>query len=102
MFIDQGKPNPKHAVHIVWAGELVRPDNPLPAPRMEQTVDLPAGQRTISLEGLVVMKLNAFRRHDQIHLADMVSVGLIDATWLPRLPAELASRLQEILDNPDG
>src|SRR5881397_363310 len=25
MFLDRRDPNPRHAVHIVWAGELVRP-----------------------------------------------------------------------------
>jgi hypothetical protein len=29
-------------------------------------------------------------------------VGLIDATWLSRLPPVLAARLQELLDHPEG
>ena len=29
-------------------------------------------------------------------------VGLIDADWLARLPAELATRLKALLDNPEG
>jgi hypothetical protein len=102
MFVDQSNPNPRHAVHIVWAGELVRPDNSVPAPKMDQAVELPAGQRTVSLEALVVMKLVAFRRHDQVHIADMVGVGLVDASWLARLPPVLAQRLKEILDNPES
>jgi hypothetical protein len=32
----------------------------------------------------------------------MISVGLIDATWLDRFSAELRSRLQELLEDPDG
>jgi hypothetical protein len=32
----------------------------------------------------------------------MISVGLIDASWLAELPPELASRLKEILDTPDS
>jgi len=32
----------------------------------------------------------------------MIEVGLIDADWCQRLPAPLASRLQELLDNPEG
>jgi hypothetical protein len=32
----------------------------------------------------------------------MIDVGLLDDTWIPRLPSELAARLQELLDTPDG
>jgi hypothetical protein len=28
--------------------------------------------------------------------------GLIDHTWLRRFPAELAARLQQLLDNPNA
>jgi hypothetical protein len=48
------------------------------------------------------MKLTSFRDKDRTHLRDMVGVGLIDQTWVTRYPPELASRLQELLDNPDG
>lgn len=42
------------------------------------------------------------RRKDQIHLLDMLSLGLIDASWLPRLVPEHAARLQQLIDDPDG
>ncbi len=48
------------------------------------------------------MKLNAFRRKDQVHLLDMISLGMIDASWLPRLPKQFQERLQQLLDDPDG
>jgi hypothetical protein len=48
------------------------------------------------------MKLNSFRLKDQVHLLDMIGVGLVDQTWPARLPAALASRLQQLLDNPNG
>jgi hypothetical protein len=48
------------------------------------------------------MKLTSFRRKDQVHLQDMLDVGLIDETWLERFPAELRVRLQELIDTPDG
>jgi hypothetical protein len=51
---------------------------------------------------LVRMKLTFFRDQDRTHLRDMLEVGLIDATWGKRLPAELARRLQELIDNPEG
>jgi hypothetical protein len=47
------------------------------------------------------MKLTSFRRKDQVHLLDMLEVGLIDPSWLTRLPNDLASRLKELIDNPD-
>ena len=48
------------------------------------------------------MKLSAFRDKDRVHLRDLASVGLIDATWLPRLSDELRERLAEILASPEG
>jgi len=48
------------------------------------------------------MKLTSFRRKDQVHVLDMLDVGLIDATWCARFPPELAARLQELVDNPDS
>ncbi len=48
------------------------------------------------------MKLTSFRDRDRVHLRDMVDVGLVDASWQARLPAELAARLRQILDSPEG
>jgi hypothetical protein len=48
------------------------------------------------------MKLTSFRRKDQVHILDMIDVGLVDESWLDRLPPELATRLKELLDNPEG
>ena len=45
MFLDQADPNPRHAVHLVWAGERVRPDYAFPAPTVDErespTGDMP-------------------------------------------------------------
>ena len=35
------------------------------------------------------MKLNAFRRKDQVHILDMLSLGMVDASWLDRYPEPL-------------
>lgn len=56
----------------------------------------------LSLEALVRMKLTSYRRKDQVHLLDMLGIELIDATWPARYPAELAARLQHLIDTPDG
>jgi hypothetical protein len=37
-----------------------------------------------------------------VHLRDLIGVGLIDATWPQRFLSELAARLQQLLDNPEG
>ena len=58
--------------------------------------------RILSLEALVKMKLNSFRRKDQVHLLDLLEVGLIDQSWLPRLQPEQATRLQQLIDDPNG
>lgn len=62
----------------------------------------PANFPVITLESLVVMKLLSNRRNDQVHVEDLIGVGLIDQSWLGRLPAELVSRLKQILDTPDA
>jgi hypothetical protein len=46
------------------------------------------------------MKLTSFRRKDQVHLLDLAEVGLVEETWLNRLPSELSERMREILSNP--
>lgn len=101
MFLDGPKAKARDAVHIVFAGEKVRPEYLLPAPDVDE-IKITATGRTVALEALVRMKLTSFRLKDRVHLLDFIGVGLIDASWLPRLPADLAARLRELLDNPDG
>jgi hypothetical protein len=60
------------------------------------------GVRVLALEPLLKMKLNSFRRKDWVHVRDMADVGLVDESWLERLPEPLRPRLREVLDNPDG
>jgi len=48
------------------------------------------------------MKLSSFRRKDQVHLQDLIALGLIDASWLSKCLPEHAARLQQLLDDPDG
>ncbi len=99
-FLDGPNANPRDAVHLVFSGEKVKEQDAFPAPDVSE-VDSAEQFKIVSLEGLVRMKLSAFRRKDQVHLLDMLGVGLIDSTWLPRLPSPLAERLQELIDNPD-
>ena len=61
-----------------------------------------AGFNVIALDALVRMKLTSFRRKDQVHILDLIEVGLIDATWLDRVSPLLRDRLQSLLDDRDG
>ena len=56
------------------------------------------------LEGSVKMPkiFVSYRRKDQVHLLDLLGVGLIDSSWLPRLLPEHAARLQQLIDDPEG
>jgi hypothetical protein len=101
MFRDGVQGKPSEAVHLVFSGEKTRPDHLLPAPEI-QTVDDPANFRVITLESLVSMKLMSNRDKDRTHLRDLIDVGLIDSSWLPNLPSQLAERLRQVLDTPDG
>ena len=96
MFIDREDPNPRHAVHLVWAGELVRPHELVPAPNVEQREVLPGGHHVISLGKLVEMKLTAFRDQDRVHLRDLIDVGLLNDSVANQLPLELKERLKQL------
>ncbi len=100
MFLDGPQAKARDAVHVVFAGEKVRPEYALPAPDVTES-EVSASLRILSLGALVRMKLTSFRRKDQVHLLDLIGVGLIDADWPSRFPPPLAARLQELLDNPD-
>ena len=100
MFLDGPDAKPSESIHLLFAGEKVRADYPLPSPDLT-TIDDPAGFRVITLESLVHMKLLSNRRKDQVHIEDLINVGLIDQSWVPKLPPVLAGRLQMILNDPD-
>ena len=100
MFLDGPEARARDAVHVVLALEKVRPDYPLPAPDVTESED--AAFRLLTLEALVRMKLTSFRDKDRVHIRDLMAVGLLDATWLKRLPDVLRPRLQQVLDSPEG
>ncbi|MEW4570751.1 hypothetical protein AB1L88_23035 [Tautonia sp. JC769] len=101
MFLDGPGAKARDALHIVFSGEKVRADYALPAPDVADSEAAP-GFRVLQLEALVRMKLTSFRRKDQVHLLDLIDVGLVDANWLARLPEPLADRLAGLLADPDG
>lgn len=93
--------SPRDAIHLLFAGERVRDSYPLPTADVEERTQADDYQ-VVELVALVRMKLNSFRLKDQVHLQDMLSLGLVDARWLPRLVSQHAERLKQLIDAPDG
>ena len=96
LFIDPDEPSKKSGVHLVWADERIRPSYTIPSPSIDESERDPDGFRVISLPALVRMKLTSFRPIDQVHIADMLSVGLVDPAIKSALPAELRARLAQV------
>ena len=88
------------SVHVLFAGETLPGNEQLPNPDMSESE---RGQefQVLSLEALVRSKLNSWRLKDQVHLQDMLGVGLIDPSWVHRFPPHLGARLQHLIDNPE-
>lgn len=102
MFIDRDDPIPSRGVHLVFAQEKVRPQDLEPTPAVKIGIRDEDGAPALDLPELLTMKLIAFRDLDRVHIRDMLRVGLIGPDWVERVPAQLRSRLEEILANPDG
>lgn len=101
MFLDGADAKARDALHVVFCGEKVRPEYDEAVPDVAESVSVKSF-RVLSLEALVRMKLTSYRRKDQVHVLDLISVGLIDAAWPAKFSAPLAARLQHLLDTPDG
>lgn len=99
VFLDDANAKPRDGVHVVFANEKVRPEEALANPDVTES-ESANEYRVMSLDALVRVKLTAFRDKDRVHLRDMIEVGLIDATWPAKFPAELGVRLQSLLDTP--
>ena len=101
VFLDGPNASARDGVHVLFANEKVRPSETAANPDVDQS-ESAGSYRVLSLEALVQIKLTAFRRKDQVHLQDMISVGIIDASWPARYPPELAARLETLLADPEG
>ncbi len=99
MFVEHPDASARDAVHVLLVGNVERGGEPNP--------DIEPAARandfqTVELVTLVRMKLNAFRDKDRVHLRDMISLGMIDVSWLSKYPEHLRKRLEEVLSDPDG
>jgi len=99
-FLDGPEASVREALHLVPAGEKVRPDYVLPAPDVAES-EAADHFRLVSLPALVRMKLTSFRDKDRTHLRDLIELGLLDAAWYPQLPPVLATRLSELIEHPE-
>jgi hypothetical protein len=102
MFLDHEDPMPSRGVHVLFAGERIRSFDTVTAPPVKVGLVSKTGVPAIDLRELLILKLIAFRRIDQVHIADLCKVGLIDDAMAAQIPAELRPRLEEIRANPDG
>ena len=96
MFLDRQQPNPKLGVHLVFAGEIIRPHYRHAAPDPANAHRSTAGFMVLEVAELVKMKLQAFRAIDRAHMEDLLSVGLIDAALVVKLPDDLRERLEQV------
>lgn len=106
MFLDGEGAKARDAVHLLFAGEKVKSDALAASAEITErelaNTDHAGSYQVVSLEALVRMKLTSYRKKDQVHLLDMIDVGLIDESWPAKYPGELGERLQALLDDPDG
>jgi len=101
MFVDRENPSPKTGVHLVFAGERIRPEYRHLAPDVAQSEMSPSGFRVVDLAALVAMKLQAYRFIDRAHIVDMLGVGLIDDAVRTSIPPDLLQRLDAIETSRD-
>lgn len=99
MFVEHPDASARDAVHVLLCGRVERDGDPNPD---VEPVARANDFRTVPLETLVAMKLNAFCDKDRMHLRDMISLGMVDEAWLTRFPERLSSRLKQLLDDPEG
>ena len=95
MFVDANNPRASAAVHLLFAGERVRPDD-LEAVPFSLPEQSPGGFMIAPVVDLVHMKLTSFRLKDQVHIQDFDHAGLITPEIEQTLSASLLARLGEV------
>ncbi|MEX2142936.1 MAG: nucleotidyltransferase family protein [Pirellulales bacterium] len=100
MFLDGPNAKARDAIHIVFAGEKVRPEYLTEAPTVNET-EVHGGYRVLRLDSLVRMMLAALSTEDAMLMRDLIDVELVDNSWLERLSPELCARLQRLLEDPE-
>jgi predicted nucleotidyltransferase len=87
-----------HAVHLLFSGEKVSPNQAVPNPPIRpRNKSVEGGQvMVIPIEDLIIMKLSSFRLKDQVHIKAFDAASLILPSLEKRLNSQLAERLRYI------
>lgn len=102
MFLDGPGAKARDGVRLIFSGEKVNPESLEPSPDVAEIDVTHSDFRLVDLDALITMKLTSNRRKDQVHLLDMIEIGMLDESWLERVPVSLRDRLQALLDDPEG
>jgi hypothetical protein len=88
----------KNAVHLIFSGEKVRPNQATPNPPILPEKKVIHGREVlvVPVTDLVRMKLSSYRDKDRVHIRSMDAAGLITREVEEGLPDELHSRLQHV------
>jgi hypothetical protein len=88
----------RNAVHLIFSGEKVRPNQATPNPPIAPEKKRIHNQEVmvIPVADLVRMKLSSFRLKDQVHIQVMDAAGLIAPDVEKKLTKELLARLQHV------
>jgi predicted DNA binding CopG/RHH family protein len=88
----------RNAVHLIFSGEKVRPNYPVPAPPIVPERKRIHGKdvMVIPVADLVQMKLTSYRDKDRVHIRSLDAAGLLTHEAEKRLTPELLSRLKHI------
>jgi hypothetical protein len=95
MLAPPGQPSARRAVHLVFAGEKVRPEYVETVPELGPPRQI-RGLRLVPVADLVKMKLTSFRFKDQAHLKDLDDAGAITPEIETALSPVLAERLARV------
>jgi hypothetical protein len=94
MLVQTAEPSARRAVHLVFAGEKVRPEYPEAVPDLGGGRRI-GGVRLIPLPDLIRMKLTSNRLKDGAHIIDLDEAGLITPGIEAGLPPLLRERLAD-------
>jgi hypothetical protein len=83
----------RSAIHLIMAGEKVRPEYAEPVPEFSPNAETVEGILLAPVADLVRMKLTSYRLKDKVHIQDLDGVGLIT----PEIEAGLSPELRERL-----
>jgi hypothetical protein len=88
----------RNAVHLIFSGELVRPNQAAPNPPIApEKKQIHGGEvMVIQVTDLVCMKLSSFRDKDRVHVRSMDAAGLVTPEVEAKLATELLTRLRHV------